>query len=68
MTLKDLRKSKGLNQAECAKYLGMTTRNYQNYENNPIDGTLCHNHRHPSQGSKRHDRQVHHRQAACRAL
>lgn len=35
MTLKDLRKSKGLNQAECAKYLGMTTRNYQNYENNP---------------------------------
>ena len=35
MTLKDLRKFKGLNQAECAKYLGMTTRNYQNYENNP---------------------------------
>lgn len=32
MTLKELRISKGLSQAECAKYLGMTTRNYQNYE------------------------------------
>lgn len=35
MTLKELRISKGLNQAECAKFLGMTTRNYQNYENDP---------------------------------
>lgn len=33
MTLKELRISKGLNQAQCAKFLGMTTRNYQNYEN-----------------------------------
>ena len=35
MTLKDLRISKGLNQAQCAKFLGMSTRNYQNYENDP---------------------------------
>ena len=34
MTLKKLRMSKGLSQAECAEYLGMSTRNYQNYENN----------------------------------
>ena len=34
MTLKELRISKGLNQAQCAEYLGMSTRNYQNYENN----------------------------------
>ena len=34
MTLKELRVLKGLSQNECAKYLGMTTRNYQNYENN----------------------------------
>ena len=34
MTLKELRISKGINQSECAKYLGMSTRNYQNYENN----------------------------------
>ena len=33
MTLKQLRISKGLNQAECAKFLDMSTRNYQNYEN-----------------------------------
>ncbi len=33
MTLKELRISKGLSQTECAKYLGMSTRNYQNYEN-----------------------------------
>lgn len=33
MTLKELRISKGLNQAKCAEYLGMSTRNYQNYEN-----------------------------------
>ena len=35
MTLKELRISKGLNQAECAEILGMSTRNYQNYENDP---------------------------------
>ena len=34
MTLKELRKIKGLTQAQCAAYLGMSTRNYQNYENN----------------------------------
>lgn len=34
MTLKQLRIAKGLKQSECAKYLGMSTRNYQNYENN----------------------------------
>ncbi|MBQ7923654.1 MAG: AAA family ATPase [Clostridia bacterium] len=34
MTLKELRISKGLSQAECAAYLGMSVRNYQNYENN----------------------------------
>ena len=33
MILKELRISKGLNQAQCAEYLGMSTRNYQNYEN-----------------------------------
>ena len=33
MTLKELRISKGLNQAQCAQILGMSTRNYQNYEN-----------------------------------
>ena len=33
MTLKELRISKGLNQAQCAEYLGMSTRSYQNYEN-----------------------------------
>ena len=32
MTLKQLRISKGLSQSKCAEYLGMTTRNYQNYE------------------------------------
>ena len=35
MTLKELRISKGLTQGECAEYLGMSTRNYQNYENDP---------------------------------
>lgn len=35
MTLRELRISKGLNQKECALYLGMSTRNYQIYENNP---------------------------------
>ncbi len=34
MKLKELRISKGLSQKECAEYLGMTVRNYQNYENN----------------------------------
>ena len=33
MTLKQLRISTGMNQVECARYLGMSTRNYQNYEN-----------------------------------
>ena len=33
VTLKELRISKGLNQAQCAEYLRMSTRNYQNYEN-----------------------------------
>ena len=33
VTLKELRISIGLNQAQCAEYLGMSTRNYQNYEN-----------------------------------
>lgn len=32
MTLKDLRKSKNLTQAECARYLGIPLRTYQNYE------------------------------------
>ena len=35
MTLKALRKSKNLTQAECAAYLGMPLRTYQNYENDP---------------------------------
>ena len=33
MTLKELRKNKSLTQAECAKYLGIPLRTYQNYEN-----------------------------------
>ncbi len=33
MTLKELRKSKKITQAECAKYLGIPLRTYQNYEN-----------------------------------
>lgn len=32
MTLKELRKQKGLTQVECAKYLGIPVRTYQNYE------------------------------------
>ena len=32
MTLKELRKTKKLTQAECAKYLGIPLRTYQNYE------------------------------------
>ena len=34
MTLKELRISKGLTQVECANYMQMTVRNYQNYEKN----------------------------------
>lgn len=33
MTLKELRIKKGLTQKKCAEILGMTVRNYQNYEN-----------------------------------
>lgn len=33
MELKNLRIQKGLTQKECAEFLGMSTRNYQNYEN-----------------------------------
>ena len=32
MTLKELRKTKKLTQAACAKYLGIPLRTYQNYE------------------------------------
>lgn len=32
MTLRELRKQKGLTQAECAAYLGVAFRTYQNYE------------------------------------
>ena len=32
MTLKELRKQKKLTQVECAKYLGVPVRTYQNYE------------------------------------
>lgn len=32
MTLRELRKQKKLTQVECAKYLGMPVRTYQNYE------------------------------------
>jgi transcriptional regulator with XRE-family HTH domain len=39
MTLKDLRIAKGLSQVECAKYLGMSVRNYQNYESGKIKAT-----------------------------
>ncbi len=35
MTMKELRIAKGLNQNECARYLGMSTRSYQNYEHDP---------------------------------
>lgn len=33
MTLKELRKQKKMTQIECAKYLGIPVRTYQNYEN-----------------------------------
>ena len=39
MTLKDLRIAKGLSQIECAEYLGMSVRNYQNYESGKIKAT-----------------------------
>ena len=32
MMLRELRKQKKLTQAECAKYLGVPLRTYQNYE------------------------------------
>ena len=35
MTLKELRILKGLSQDQCSKLFNMTTRNYQNYENDP---------------------------------
>lgn len=35
MTLKELRKQNNLTQAECAAFLGMPLRTYQNYENDP---------------------------------
>lgn len=35
MTLKELRKQKKLTQVECAKYLGIPVRTYQNYETDP---------------------------------
>ncbi len=33
MTLKEMRKQNGLTQIECAEYLGVPVRTYQNYEN-----------------------------------
>jgi predicted nucleotidyltransferase len=39
MTLRELRKSKGLTQSECAKYLGVPLRTYQNYETNENKST-----------------------------
>ena len=41
MTLKDLRISKGLSQVECAEYLGMSVRNYQNYESGKNKSTTA---------------------------
>lgn len=41
MTLKELRISKGLSQKKCAEYLGMSARNYQNYENNAAKATTA---------------------------
>jgi len=35
LTLKELRKAKGLSQLRCAAILGMPIRTYQNYENDP---------------------------------
>lgn len=39
MTLKELRKQKKLTQVECAKYLGIPVRTYQNYENDESKNT-----------------------------
>ena len=39
MTLKELRKQKGLTQIECAKYLGIPLRTYQNYETDKTKST-----------------------------
>lgn len=39
MTLKELRKQKGLTQAKCAAYLGVPLRTYQNYEKNENRGS-----------------------------
>ncbi len=39
MTLKELRKNKKLTQADCAKYLGIPLRTYQNYETDPLKST-----------------------------
>lgn len=36
MRLKELRKNKNLTQAECAKFLGVPLRTYQNYENDEL--------------------------------
>ena len=44
VTLKELRISKGLNQAQCAEYLGMSTRNYQNYENDAVKANTARYH------------------------
>ena len=44
MTLKELRNTKGLTQAQCAAYLGMSTRSYQNYENNAEKATKARYH------------------------
>ena len=44
MTLKELRKSKGLTQLEAASYLGVPLRTYVNYENDSIkQGTIKYN-------------------------
>ena len=39
MTLRELRKQKGLTQIECAKYLGIPLRTYQNYETDKTKST-----------------------------
>lgn len=39
MTLKELRKQKKLTQAECARYLGIPLRTYQNYETDDSKAT-----------------------------
>lgn len=39
MTLKELRKQKGLTQEKCAGYLGVPLRTYQNYEKNEGQGS-----------------------------